>query len=124
MPNSYQPAYSRAFTEKREAEQADAARQAEADAAENERLRDRYLAGLAAQRAADEAANDARLEASLEPERTKLQRQWLADHPDHSAEDFRSKAWPRLRANLGDQRAAELHEEQKAALARSGAYGL
>ena len=124
MPNSYQPTYSRAFTEKREAEQADAARQAEADAAENERLGARRLAALAAKRAADEAANDARLEASLEPERTKLQRQWLADHPDHSAEDFRSKAWPRLRANLGDQRAAELHEEQKAALARSGAYGL
>ena len=122
--NTSRPGYSDEFVRRRDAEQADAARQAEADAAENERLGARRLAALAAKRAADEAANDARLEASLEPERTKLQRQWLADHPDHSAEDFRSKAWPRLRANLGDQRAAELHEEQKAALARSGAYGL
>ena len=122
--NTSRPGYSDAFVRQREADEAAAEAQRQADAQENERLGARRLAALAAERAAVEAANDARLEASLEPERTKLQRQWLADHPDHSAEDFRSKAWPRLRANLGDQRAAELHEEQKAALARSGAYGL
>jgi len=123
MPNSYQPTYSRAFTEQREAEQADAARQAEADAAENERLRDRYLAGLAAQRAADEAANNDRLEAALTPERIRLERQWLADHPDLTPEDFRRRAWPRLRENLGDERAAQHLEAEKAALRRTGMYG-
>ncbi len=124
MPNSYQPGYSQAFIDRRDAEQADAARQAEADIAENERLRDRYLAGLAAKRAADTAENEARLELALEPERLRLQREWLAAHPDHSAEDFRSKAWPRLRENLGDERAKSHLEAEKRALARSGAYNL
>ena len=122
MPNSYQPTYSRAFTEKREAEQADAARQAEADAAENQRLRDRYLAELAASRAAAQAEQDSRLEAALAPERARLERQWLADHPDLTPEDFRRRAWPQLRQNLGDQRAGEHFEAQKAALRKSGAY--
>ena len=121
--NTSRPGYSDEFIRRRDAEQADAARQAEADAAENQRLRDRYLAGLAAQRAADEAANSARLEEALAPERDRLQRQWLADHPDHTPEDFRRRAWPRLRENLGDERAAQHLEAEKAALRRTGKYG-
>ena len=121
--NTSQPGYSDAFVRQREADEAAAARQAEADAQENERLRDRYLAGLAAKRAADAAENDARLEAALAPERTRLERQWLADHPGHSAEDFRRRAWPQLRQNLGDERAAQHLEAEKAALRRTGMYG-
>ncbi len=116
------PTYSDEFVRRREADEAAAARQAEADAAENQRLRDRYLSGLAAQRAADEAGNNARLEAALGPERIALERQWLADHPDHTPEDFRRRAWPQLRAGLREQRAREHFEAQKAALRRSGLY--
>ncbi len=122
--NTSRPGYSDEFVRRREADEAAAEAQRQADTAENERLRDRYLAGLAAQRAADEAANNARLEAALAPERDRLERQWVADHPGHSAEDFRRHAWPQLRQNLGDQRAGEHLEAEKAALARSGRYGL
>jgi len=122
VTNRYQPGYSQAFIDQRDAEQADAARQAEADAAENERLGARRLADLAAKRAADEAANDARLEAALAPERIHLERQWLADHPDLTPEDFRRRAWPQLRMNAADQRAAEHLEQEKAALRRTGMY--
>jgi len=124
MSTTYQPRYSDEFVRRRDAEQAAAARQTEADAAENQRLGDRRLAGLAAERAAAEAEQDSRLELALEPERLRLQREWLAAHPDHTAQDFRTKAWPRLRLNLADERAAQHLEQQKRALARSGAYGL
>ena len=123
MPNSYQPTYSQAFIDQRDVEQAAAEAQRQEDSQENERLGARRLAALAAKRAADEAANDARLEASLEPERTKLQRQWLADHPDLTPEDSRRRAWPQLRQNLGDERAAQHLEAEKAALRRTGMYG-
>jgi len=124
MPNSYQPTYSRAFTERREAAQAAAEAQRQEDIAENERLGARRLAALAAKRAADEAANDARLEAALEPERARLERLWLSEHPDRTPGDFARRAWPLLRLNLADERASEHLEAQKRALARSGAYGL
>jgi len=124
MNTTYRPSYSDEFVRRREADEAAAEAQRQADAAENERLRNNYLAGLAAQRAADEAANNDRLEAALAPERTRLERQWLADHPGHSPEDFRRRAWPQLRANLGDERAAQHLEAQKAALRRTGAYDL
>ena len=124
MSTTYRPSYSDEFVRRREADEAAAEAQRQADAAENERLRNNYLAGLAAKRAADAAENEARLEAALAPQRDRLEREWLANHPDHSPEDFRRRAWPQLRQNLGDERAAEHFEEQKAALRRSGAYGL
>jgi len=121
--NTPRPGYSDEFIRRRDAEQAGAARQTEADAAENQRLRDRYLAELAASRAAAQAEQDSRLEAALAPERDRLEREWLANHPDHSPEDFRRRAWPLLRQNLGDQRAGEHFEAEKAALRRTGMYG-
>jgi len=117
---SNQPGYSQAFVNQHEAA-AEAQRQA--DAAENERLRNNYLAGLAAKQAAAQAEQDARLEAALAPERDRLEREWLANHPDHSPEDFRRRAWPQLRQNLGDERAAQHLEAQKEALRATGKYG-
>ena len=122
--NTSRPGYSDEFVRRREADEAAAEAQRQADAAENQRLRNNYLAGLAAKRAADTAENEARLEAALAPERIRLERQWLADHPDRTRADFLARAWPQLRQNLGDERAAEHFEEQKAALRKSGAYNL
>ena len=122
--NTPRAGYSDEFVRRREADEAAAEAQRQEDIAENERLGARRLAALAAERAAAEAEQDDRLESALAPERDRLQRQWLADHPDLTPEDFRRRAWPRLRENLGDERAVEHLEAQKRALARSGAYGL
>ena len=121
--NTSRPGYSDEFVRRREADEAAAEAQRQADAAENEHLRNNYLAGLAAKQAAAQAEQAARLEAALAPERDRLQRQWLADHPDLTPEDFRRRAWPQLRQNLGDERAGEHLEAEKAALRRTGMYG-
>jgi hypothetical protein len=115
--------YSDDFTRQREAEQAAAERQRQADAAENQAARDAYLGRVAAERETQRAAAEALVDADLAAERTRLERQWLADHPDRTAADFRTHAWPQLRANLVEQRAAETLERNKQQLRRASRVG-
>lgn len=76
----------------------------------NERARAIYLADLAAREAEKAAAADARIDAALAPERVRLEREWLADHPEATAADFAARAWPHLRANLLETRVRAEHE--------------
>lgn len=69
----------------------------------NAATRANYLAGLAAKRAEQAHQQQAAIDAELEPQRVRLERQWLADHPEKSATDFQRHAWPHLKANLTEQ---------------------
>lgn len=89
---------------------------------ENAAARERYLAGLQAQRDEQAAHDLAAQEQALAPQRLQIERQWLASHPDKSAADFRAHAWPLLRANLLEQAKAERSERVAAELRASGRY--
>lgn len=86
---------------------------------ENERARAVYLADLAARETEKVAAADAQLDAVLAPERARIERAWLADHPEATPADFAARAWPHLRRNLVESRTRAAHERQADA---SGLY--
>ena len=118
------PAYRRM---RAQAEADERERQATAAAArrEQERLKqaaeERHRARLLDARAQEQAAAEAQVDAALEPERVRLERQWLADHPGQTAAAFAKTAWPLLRANLVEQqRAARREALYEAAIARGG----
>ena len=119
--NTPRPGYSQAFIDQRDAEQAAAAREAAANAAENARLGAARLAALDRERT---AAEEQRLEEALAPERATAERRWRAAHPGKTGGDFARDAWPLLRVNLLEERQAATVEAAKAALRRTGAYGL
>jgi len=117
--NTSRPGYSDEFVRRREADEAAAEAQRQADAQENERLGAARLAALAAERA---AANEKHLEEVLASQRATAERRWLAGHPDRTAADFARCAWPQLRLNLLEEREAATLEAAKAALVRTGGY--
>jgi hypothetical protein len=64
---------------------------------ENEKAKRQYQTRLDAEKAAKRAEIDAETARELEPRKQVVNRQWLADHPDKTAADFESAAWPLLR---------------------------
>jgi hypothetical protein len=88
----------------------------------NEEARARYLATLEAERAARRAADEAKLEQELSPERERLKRSWLADHPGKSEKEFHTQAWPNLRLNVIEERDRRQMEATKAAMRSNGKY--
>jgi hypothetical protein len=86
--------------------------------AENAFLRGKYLAGLEAARAEKQRENDAEIDRELEPQKQRLMREWLVNHPNETADSFGKKAWIHLRQNLIEERNADAFhaevERQKA----------
>ncbi|MEJ7863195.1 MAG: hypothetical protein WKF90_16320 [Pyrinomonadaceae bacterium] len=68
---------------------------------ENAELRRKYLAGLEAAKAEKRREHEREIDAELEPTKLRLKREWLANNPTFTAEDFEKKAWILLRQNLG-----------------------
>lgn len=89
---------------------------------DNAETRRKYLAGLEAAKAEKQRESDAEIDRQLEPQKQTLMREWLANHPNETANDFEKKAWIHLRQNLIEQRKTEsLNAEIKSA---SGRYSL
>ena len=89
---------------------------------QNAAARDRYLAKLEAERAAQRAAGVARLEEEISPSRLRLMREWLANHPGKSEKEFHTQAWPNLRLNVIEERDRRQMEATKAAMRSNGKY--
>ncbi|HEY8743615.1 MAG TPA: hypothetical protein VIU62_10965 [Chloroflexota bacterium] len=84
--------------------------------------RERTLARAAAKRLAEATRAEVARENLLSPEKIRRQREWLANHPDKSVQDFERYAWPQLRANLEAQTEATTIADRKAELVASGRY--
>jgi len=100
-------------------------KEAEAEAERNRRneeARSRYLASLEMEKAERRAVHEAKLEHELLPERERIKRSWLADHPGKSEKDFMAVAWPYLRLNLIEERDRRQLEATKKALLSTGKY--
>ncbi len=92
--------------------------------AENDETRQRYLTSLNDEREAKAAESQAKIDAELEPQKQILKRQWLADHPGKTENDFNRKAWIHLRQNLVEQRDAEVMNANLKAARATGRYSL
>lgn len=120
---SYAPTgYSQAFRDQHERAQAERAAESEAAREANERIKQERERKLEAERKAKLDEAEAAFDAEIAPEKLRLRRQWLADHPGRSERDFDKEAWPHLRENLKDQAQAEAREAMRQSLLRSGNY--
>jgi hypothetical protein len=90
----------------------------------NDATRAKYLAGLAAEKAAKQSERDAQVDAGLEPTKQTLMREWLANNPNETAADFEKKAWQHLRANIIEQRNSEAFEAELQSQRATGRYSL
>ncbi len=75
--------------------------------AENAELRRKHLAGLDEEKAERQREHDAEIDRELEPQKQRLMREWLVNHPNETADDFGKKAWIHLRQNLIEERNAD-----------------
>lgn len=91
-------------------------------ARQNEAARAQRRAKSDAETTARRAALEEQVEASLVPNRTRLCRTWLAEHPGKTEADFNRHAWPQLRLNVLEEREAAAKEAETARLLRSGRY--
>jgi hypothetical protein len=89
---------------------------------DNAEARARYLTKLDEKRAAKQSEYDAQINAELEPEKKRLQNEWLANNPTQTAADFEKKAWHLLKENLVEQHNAASLEATKQQLLQSGRY--
>jgi hypothetical protein len=91
---------------------------------DNNEARRKHLASLDAAKAEKRRESDAETDRRLEPQKQTLMREWLANHPDKTAEDFNKSAWIHLRENLiGQEKANALDADIKAQLS-TGRYSL
>jgi hypothetical protein len=84
----------------------------------------RYLDKLDDDRKAKKAETDAELDRQLEPQKQTLMREWLANHPDKTTDDFNKSAWIHLRENLVEQRKAAAVNAEMLAQQATGRYTL
>jgi hypothetical protein len=82
------------------------------------KTKQKHLAALEGDRKASETDSERRLETELEPEKRRLQNQWLADHPGKTVDDFNKEAWHLLRANLLEERANAVKEATESQMRR------
>jgi len=92
--------------------------------AENAELRQKYLNGLASQKAEKQAEHGREIDQSLMPQKQQLMRQWLADHPDKNESDFNKLAWKYLKQNLVEQGEQDNMEAMSNSLLATGRYAL
>jgi hypothetical protein len=91
---------------------------------DNNEARARHLNKLEAERKAKQADADAQTEAELQPEKRRLQNEWLANNPTQTAADFEKKAWHLLKENLIEQHNAASLEAEKQRQTETGRYSL
>jgi hypothetical protein len=91
---------------------------------DNAESRRKYLASLESARKAKKAETDAELDQQLEPQKQMLMREWLANHPDKTTDDFNKSAWIHLRENLVEQRKAVAVNAELLAQQATGRYTL
>ncbi len=91
---------------------------------ENSRVRGEYLAGLEAKKAEKRAAVDAEVDQAIAPERGRLEREWIANHPGKSGADFAKHAWPQLRPTIIEGREEAQREALRREMQASGRYAL
>ncbi len=108
----------------REAREAAAAKELADAQRENAKVRAEYLAGLEAKKAEKRAAADAEVDAAIAPERLRLEREWIANHPSKSGADFERHAWPQLRPNIVEARETAQREALRRQMLASGRYSL
>jgi hypothetical protein len=89
---------------------------------DNAEARRKYLAKLDDEKKARQAETDAQTEAELQPEKRRLQNEWLANNPTQTAADFEKKAWHLLKENLIEQRNSESFEAERQKQLASGIY--
>ena len=94
----------------------------DAQRAENDAARQRRLAAEAGRKAEADQRRQAELDLALAPTKDRRRHEWLANHPDRTANDF-ERVW---RDHLRPLAVAELEEQRTeqgaAALVRSGQY--
>jgi hypothetical protein len=78
----------------------------------NAETRRKYLAGLQEKRDVEARADERAIDAELLPKKLRLKRQWLADNPTFSENDFETKAWVHLRQNLVEERTDAAREAE------------
>jgi hypothetical protein len=109
----------RANREQREREEAAYfERQKQANAA----TRKAYLDGLAAKRDAEREEREAKVDAQLEPEKTRARNEWLANHLGKSQSDFEQVWTAHLRANAVQDLERQAGEATKQTLRATGEY--
>jgi hypothetical protein len=108
--------------QEREAAAAEVQRQEAERAQAQTEARERIKARAAAKRLASATQAEIAREQLLQPEKIRLQREWLANHPDKNEDDFTRYAWPQLRANVESAQEARTLEQAKADLATRRPY--
>lgn len=84
--------------------------------------RERTVSRAAAKRLVEATRAEVARENLLSPEKDRRRREWLANDPERTTEDFERYAWPQLRANLEAQTEATTIADRKAELVASGRY--
>ncbi len=89
---------------------------------QNAELRRKYLDGLKDAKAEKQREYDAEIDRELEPQKQRLKREWLANNPTQTPNDFEKKAWIHLRQNLIEQRNNQSLEAELQSQRASGRY--
>ena len=88
-----------------------------------EESRRQWLLKLKAEEEEKGKVAEARLEEQLAPDKARIQREWLANHPGKTEADF-MQVWPRLRQGIVEDRRRELLETEREKMRTSGNYQL
>ena len=91
---------------------------------QNAASRVRYLQDLEGKKRAKQRADNAETDRRLEPQKQTLMREWLANNPDKTAEDFDKSAWQHLRANLIEQAESDAYNAEIRQQSETGRYSL
>ena len=91
---------------------------------ENVEARRKYNAQLEAAKTEKRRETDAETDRQLEPQKQILMREWIANHPGKTKDDFDKTAWLHLRQNLIEQSRADALDAHIKAETASGRYSL
>jgi hypothetical protein len=91
---------------------------------DNAASRARHLNKIQTDREAKRAEADAQTEIQLQPEKRRLQNEWLANNPTQTAADFEKKAWHLLKENIIEQRRVDTMNAEIQAQTATGRYSL
>lgn len=83
-----------------------------------------YRASLDAAKAEKQREHDARIDRQIEPQKQMLKRDWLANHPGKTADDFDKSAWVHLRTNIIEQGKTDALEADITSNLATGEYSL
>ncbi len=91
---------------------------------DNDATRASYLQDLENKKAERQHTDDAEIDRQLEPQKQTLMREWRANHPGKTTDDFNKPAWIHLRQNLIEQGNADAMNAQINSLKSSGRYSV